>query len=40
MEVLGRRSIYDPEGLAESLYHTASQDDEIADSSEEQAEAA
>lgn len=39
-EVLGRRSIYDPEGLAESLYHTASQDDEISDWLEEQAEAA
>lgn len=39
-EVLGRRSIYDPEGLAESLYYTASQDDEISDWLEEQAEAA
>jgi hypothetical protein len=39
-EVLGRRSIYDPEGLAESLYHTASQDDEISDWLDEQANAA
>lgn len=39
-EVLGRRSIYDPEGLAESLYHTASQDDEIYDWLDEQANAA
>lgn len=30
-EELGRRRIYDPEGLAESLYHTGSQDDEIDD---------
>jgi hypothetical protein len=30
-EVLGRRSIYDPEGLAESIYHTGKQDDEIDD---------
>ncbi|MDQ3818562.1 MAG: helix-turn-helix domain-containing protein [Acidobacteriota bacterium] len=39
-EVLGRRNIYDPEGLAESLYHTASQDDEISDWLDEQATAA
>ena len=39
-EVLGRRRIYDPEGLAESLYHTASQDDEISDWLDEQANAA
>lgn len=39
-EVLGRRSIYDPEGLAESLYHTGSQDDEISDWLDEQANAA
>jgi hypothetical protein len=39
-EVLGRRSIYDPEGLAESLHHTASQDDEISEWLEEQANAA
>jgi hypothetical protein len=39
-EVLGRRSIYDPEGLAESLHHTASQDDEIAEWADEQANAA
>ncbi|MGA9995967.1 MAG: hypothetical protein WBP93_11170 [Pyrinomonadaceae bacterium] len=30
-EVLGRRSIYDPEGLAESIFHTGKQDDEIDD---------
>jgi hypothetical protein len=30
-EELGRRRIYNPEGLAESLYHTGKQDDEIAD---------
>lgn len=28
-EVLGRRRIYDPEGLAESIFHTGEQDDEI-----------
>jgi hypothetical protein len=39
-EVLGRRGIYDPQGLAESLYHTASQDDEISDWLDEQANAA
>jgi hypothetical protein len=39
-EVLGRRSIYDPEGLAESLYHTGSQDNEISDWLDEQANAA
>lgn len=39
-EVLGRRSIYDPDGLAESLYHTGSQDDEISDWFDEQANAA
>jgi hypothetical protein len=39
-EVLGRRGIYDPEGLAGSLYHTGSQDDEIADFIDEQANAA
>lgn len=39
-EVLGRRGIYDPQGLAESLYHTASQDDEISDWLEEKANAA
>ncbi len=39
-DVLGRRSIYDPEGLAESLYHTSSQDDEISDWLDEQANAA
>jgi hypothetical protein len=39
-EVLGRRGIYDPEGLAESLHHTASQDDEISDWVDEQAKAA
>lgn len=39
-EVLGRRGIYDPEGLAESLYHTASQDDEITEWVDEQANAA
>lgn len=39
-EVLGRRGIYDPEGLAESLHHTASQDDEIAEWVDEQANAA
>lgn len=40
IEVLGRRTIYDPEGLAESLYHTGSQDDEISDWLDEQANAA
>jgi hypothetical protein len=39
-EVLGRRGIYDPQGLAESLHHTASQDDEISDWLDEQANAA
>jgi hypothetical protein len=39
-EVLGRRSIYDPEGLAESLFHTGKQDDEIDDYLAEQANAA
>jgi len=39
-EVLGRRRIYDPEGLAESLYHTGSQDDEISDWLDEHANAA
>ena len=39
-EVLGRRGIYDPQGLAESLYHTGSQDDEISDWLDEQANAA
>lgn len=39
-EVLGRRSIYDPEGLAESIYHTGKQDDEIDDFLAEQSNAA
>jgi hypothetical protein len=39
-EVLGRRSIYDPDGLAESLFHTGSQDDEISEWLDEQANAA
>jgi hypothetical protein len=39
-EMLGRRGIYDPQGLAESLYHTGSQDDEISDWLDEQANAA
>lgn len=39
-EVLARRSIYDPDGLAESLFHTGSQDDEISDWLDEQANAA
>jgi hypothetical protein len=39
-EVLGRHGIYDPEGLAGSLYYTASQDDEISDFIDEQANAA
>lgn len=39
-EVLGRRSIYDAEGLAQSLYHTGSQDEEISDWLDEQADAA
>lgn len=39
-EVLGRRGIYNPEGLAESLYHTGSQDDEISEWLDEQANAA
>jgi hypothetical protein len=30
-EVLGRRRIYDPEGLAESIFHSGEQDDEIND---------
>lgn len=30
-EVLGRRNIYDPEGLAESIFHTGTQDDELDD---------
>jgi hypothetical protein len=37
---LGRRSIYDPDGLAESLFHTGSQDDEISEWLDEQANAA
>jgi len=39
-EVLGRRSIYDPEGLAESIYHTGKQDDDIDDYVAEQSNAA
>ncbi len=39
-EVLGRRRIYDPEGLAESIYHTGNQDDEIDDYLVEQSHAA
>ena len=39
-EVLGRRSIYDPEGLAESIYHTGKQDDEIYDFLAEQSNVA
>lgn len=39
-EVLGRRSIYDPEGLAESIFHTGKQDDEIDEWLVEQANAA
>ena len=39
-EVLGRRSIYDPEGLAESIFHTGKQDDEIEDWLTEQENAA
>jgi hypothetical protein len=39
-EVLGRRSIYDPPGLAESIFHTGKQDDEIDDWLTEQANAA
>lgn len=30
-EVLGRRGIYDPAGLAESIYHTGQQDEEVSD---------
>jgi predicted transcriptional regulator len=30
-EVLGRRGIYDPVGLAESIYHTGQQDEEVSD---------
>lgn len=39
-EVLGRRSIYDPEGLAESIFHTGKQDEEIDDFLAEQSNAA
>lgn len=39
-EVLGRRGIYDPEGLAESIFHTGKQDDEIDDWLAEQSNAA
>lgn len=39
-EVLGRRGIYDSEGLAESIYHTGKQDDEIDDWLAEQANVA
>ena len=39
-EVLGRRGIYDPEGLAESIFHTGKQDDEIDDWLAEQASVA
>lgn len=39
-EVLGRRGIYDPQGLAESIYHTGKQDDEIDDFLAEQSNAA
>ena len=39
-EVLGRRSIYDPEGLAESIFHTGKQDEEIDDWLAEQSNAA
>lgn len=39
-EVLGRRRIYDPEGLAESIYFTGKQDDEIDDYLSEQKNAA
>ena len=39
-EVLGRRHIYDPEGLAESIFHTGKQDDEIDDWLAERANAA
>lgn len=39
-EVLGRRGIYDPEGLAESIFHTGKQDDEIDDWVAEQSNAA
>jgi hypothetical protein len=39
-EVLRRRGIYDPEGLAESIFHTGKQDDEIDDWVAEQSNAA
>ena len=39
-EVLGRRGIYDPVGLAESIFHTGKQDDEIDDYLAEQANVA
>jgi hypothetical protein len=39
-EVLGRRHIYDPQGLAESIFHTGEQDDEIEDWLAERADAA
>jgi hypothetical protein len=39
-EVLGRRRIYDPQGLAESIFHTGEQDDEIEDWLAERASAA
>jgi hypothetical protein len=39
-EVLGRRSIYDPAGLADSIFHTGQQDDEIDDWLAEQMNAA
>lgn len=39
-EVLGRRGIYDPQGLAESIFHTGKQDEEIDEFLAEQANAA
>lgn len=39
-EVLGRRGIYDPGGLAESIFHTGTQDEEIDDWVAEQSNAA
>jgi hypothetical protein len=39
-KVLNKRSIYDPEGLADSIYHTGKQDEEIDEWLAEQADAA
>jgi hypothetical protein len=39
-EVLGRRGIYDPQGLAESIYYTGKQDEEVDDYLAEQSSAA